>query len=523
MSAFLGISGGGGMLQNHSTQRDSAAGLKRAEVQQGNSAVSSANYRNAANPFHYRNFKLQAKPVINEPTFPRSAIPKHTTVDYENLLRSHEPDVINYNTRLSGVHGVDTRAIDDLYGRIYDRRVLMKQLRYFLERDEFHSIKRLLSDNRYVLTKEDCWLLANDVDHLLQVRLGYREPTEENIEETMPFLVARYVLQHLIPQDRQTLCKYKWLNPKEMPSEVPEYTEDYVEPTGTEENPVRVEDTVAYRKIIRRIKGVQPYVRLKVMKELFLRMYRAKRGKLFECLWKYQKLKPEALLSRKRKVRNKINVDRISPFLSRPPRCTDELVKQHTSHFAEAVEKGDLATACRLLKRYVRRIDWKNNLPLQRKFLALFSEMHKSRKYNLEQLRKLRILYWSTVKFRKVLIKINEPMMVDEAGKTMKELYEEQLENWRKRTREKNDALMRKRGVDMDKIRDFSNIYGIDWIPILYPQEYEAGMKAQEERMEKLRKRAAWVSNELRRRREREAGEGDEPVRRKGKTPTLWR
>lgn len=470
----------------------------------------------------YRNFELRAKPVIDEPTYPKSIIPKHTTVDYENLLRSHDPDQINYNTRLRDMPGIDFSAIDNVYGRIFDRRVLMKQLRYFLERDEFHSIKRLLSDNRFVLTKEDCWLLAHDVDHLLQVRLGYKEPTEDNLEETLPFLVARYVLQHLIPQDRLTLCKYKWLNPKEMPEKVPDYTEDYEEPKGTPENPIRVEDTVAYRKIMGRLQGVQPYLRLKLMKELFLRMYRAKRNKLFECLWKYQKLKPPPKITRKNKTRNKVNVDRISPFLARPTRCTEEIVRQHTEHFAEAVNKGDLATACRLLKRYVRRIDWKNNLPLQEKFMSLFAEMHRCRKYHPEVLRKLRILYWSTVKFRKVLIKINEPMMVQEAGKTMKELYEEQLENWRKRTNAKNDELMRKRGVDMDKVRDFSNVYGFDWIPALYPEECEAGLKAQEERINKLRKKAAWVAEELQRRRARELGDDDEPVRTKGKTPTLW-
>ncbi|GIX66314.1 uncharacterized protein BcabD6B2_57500 [Babesia caballi] len=470
----------------------------------------------------YRNNRVFAQPVINEPTFPRSKIPKHATVDYENLLRSHDPEHINYNTRLAGTPGVDMKAIDNVYGRIYDRRVLIKQLRYFLERDEFHSIKRLLSDNRLVLNRDDCQLFVDDVDHLLQVRLGYREPTEENIEETMPFLVARYVLQHLIPQDRQNLCCYRWLGPKEGPAEVPEYTEDYEEPKGTPENPVRVEDTVAYRKMMLRLRTVQPYLRLKAMKELFLRMYRAKRNKLFECLWKYQRLKPNAEVTRRRRVRNKINVDRISPFLARPNRCTEEMVREHTAHFEEAVNKGDLATACRLLKRNVRCIDWKNNLPLMLKFKDLFGEMHRCRKYSLEALRKLRILYWSTVKFRKVLIKINEPAMVRDAGRTMKELYEEQLENWRKRENARNDELMRKRGIDMDKVRDFSNVYGFDWVPILYPEQYAAGLREQEERMNKLRRRAEWVRQELQRRRAREIGEGDEPVRTKGKTPTLW-
>ncbi|CDR95961.1 hypothetical protein, conserved [Babesia bigemina] len=478
--------------------------------------------RNGRNDAQYRNFALYAKPVISDHSYPRSRIPRHATVDYENLLRSHDPEQINYNTRLRDMPGVDMGALDNVYGRIFDRRVLIKQLRYFLERDEFHSIKRLLSENRLVLTKEDCKRFVDDVDHLLQVRLGYQEPTDENMEQTMPFLVARYVLQHLIPQDRQTLSCYRWLEPKEAPADVPEYTEDYEEPKGTPEKPARVEDTVAYRKIMKRLRTVQPELRLKVMKELFLRLYRAKRNKLFECLWKYQRLKPNAEVWRKRKVRNKVNIDRVSPFLSRPTRCTEEMVKEYTGHFEEAVNKGDLATACRLLKRYVRRIDWKNNMRLMLKFKDLFGEMHRCRKYSLEALRKLRILYWSTVKFRKVLIKINEPAMVHEAGKTMKELYEEQLQNWRERTRAKNDELMRRRGIDMDKVRDFSNIYGFDWVPILYPEEYEAGIKAQEERLNKLRRKAQWVKDELQRRRIREMGEGDEPVRKKGKTPTLW-
>ncbi|EDO06768.1 putative integral membrane protein [Babesia bovis T2Bo] len=474
-------------------------------------------------PKGHRTFTVFAKPVITEKTYPKSMIPKHATVDYENLLRSHDPEQINYNTRLRDMPGVDMSAIDNVYGRIYDRKVLIKQLRYFLERDEFHSIKRLLSDNRLVLLASDCQCFVKDVDHLLQVRLGYTEPTEDNIDKTQPFLVARYVLQHLIPQDRQNLSCYKWLDPKQIPPNVPEYSEDYEQPKGTPENPINVEDTVAYRKIMTRLNGLQPYMRLKLLKELYLRIYRAKRGKLFECLWKYQRLKPEAENSRKRKVRNKVNIDRVSPFLSRPVRCTDEMVKEYTAHFEEAVNKGDIATACRLLKRYVRRIDWKNNLGLMLKFKNLFSEMHKSRKYTPEQLRHLRILYWSTVKFRKVLIKINEPGMVREAGRSMKELYEEQLQQWRDRTNKKNDELMKKRGIDMDKVRDFSNIYGIDWVPILYPKEYEEGLKKHEKRLEKLRARAEWIKNELARRRAREHGDGDDPVRTKGKTPTLWK
>ncbi|GFE53616.1 hypothetical protein BaOVIS_010200 [Babesia ovis] len=473
-------------------------------------------------PTAYRTFTVYAKPVITEKSRPRSLIPKHVTVDYENLLRSHDPEQINYNTRLRDMPGVDMSAIDNIYGRIYDKRVLIKQLRYFLERDEFHAIKRLLSENRLVLSSADCQSFVKDVDHLLQVRLGYTEPTEENIEQTMPFLVARYVLQHLIPQDRQNLSRYKWLEPKYMPKDVPAYTEDYEEPKASPENPMMVEDTIAYRKIMHRLRGLQPYLRLKLLKELYLRMYRAKREKLLDCLWKYQRLKPTYEKARRRKVRNKINIDRVSPFLARPVRCTDEMVKEYTAHFEEAVNKGDIATACRLLKRYVRRIDWKNNMDLMFKFKNLFAEMHRSRKYSLEQLRHLRILYWSTVKFRKVLIKMNEPGMVRDAGRTMKELYEEQLENWRQRTNKKNDELMKKRGVDMDKVRDFSNIYGFDWIPILYPEEYEEGLKKYEQRIEKLRRKADWVKMELARRRTRELGEGDEPVRKKGKTPTLW-
>lgn len=122
-------------------------------------------------------------------------------------------------------------------------------------------------------------------------------------------------------------------------------------------------------------------------------------------------------------------------------RCTDEIVKLYTGHFEDAVNKQDLATACRLINRfaryeyeilmYFRRIIFIDNFPLIRKFMSLFAEIHACKKYNLQALKRLRATYWSTVKKHKFLIRYNEPMMIMEAGKTLKDLYEEQLEEYR--------------------------------------------------------------------------------------------
>eukprot|EP00375_Theileria_parva_P003041 XP_765722.1 hypothetical protein [Theileria parva strain Muguga] len=446
-------------------------------------------------------WRLFEKPIYEIGPTPRSAIPKHIPLDYENLLRTHDPSKINFNTRLCDFPGVQIGDIDDLYGKIYDRKVLMKQLRYFLERDDFNSIWRLMEYNRDVLNKMDCDLLMKDFDHLMFARLKYEYPEPENLERTMPFLVSRYVLQHVLQQDLGSKRNYKWLEPGEIPEKLPKYTEDYVEPKSSPENPIHVRDTAAYRSIMNHLEESEDHYRLCALRELFQRLIDCKRKKLKKALWRFQRLKPFRSLSYRRKVANKIDIDRVSPFLSRPMRCTDEIVKLYTGHFEDAVNKQDLATACRLINRFARRIIFIDNFPLIRKFMSLFAEIHACKKYNLQALKRLRATYWSTVKKHKFLIRYNEPMMIMEAGKTLKDLYEEQLEEYRKKRDAKNDEKMRKLGVNMDEVRDFSNVYGEDWIPILYPKEYEEGIKLHQQRLEKLRKKAEKVRNEEMRKR----------------------
>ncbi|AFZ80412.1 hypothetical protein BEWA_032650 [Theileria equi strain WA] len=433
--------------------------------------------------------RLLDRPLLKPTPGVKSKIPKGVALDYENLLRSHSPEVINYNTRLTGMPGVNIREIDDVYGGIYDSRVLIKQLRYFLERDDFHSITRLLKDNKGVLNKEICHAFMSDLDHLLFERLKYEYPTKNNMDRMVPFLSARYIIQHVMQQDLESRKYYLWLKPGEIPPKVPAYTPDYVEPESTPENPIHVKDIAAYRSLVGHFYNLGPEARLRQLRELYYRLIEAKKRKLHSGLWKYQRLKPFRKLAYRRKVRTKLNIDRVCPFLSRPRRCTDEIVKEYTGHFEDAVNKEDLATACRLLKRYTRRIDLKNNLPLLIKFKGLFAQVHRCRKYNLEALKSLRGLYWSTVKRHKVLIKYNEPIIVKNAGRTMKDLYEEQLENYRKRRDAEREEKMRKRGINMDEVRDFSNAYGYDWLPILYPEEYEKALEKYRGRIDKLRKK----------------------------------
>ncbi|XP_954523.1 uncharacterized protein TA19360 [Theileria annulata] len=476
--------------------------------------INTHNFKNDINDFGSgRNvWLLFEKPIYETMPPPKSLIPKRIHLDYENLLRSHDPSKINFNTRLCDFPGVEIRDIDNLYGKIYDRRVLMKQMRYFLERDDFNSIWRLMEYNRDVFNRRDCDLLVKDFDHLMFARLKYEYPEPENLDRTMPFLVSRYVLQHVLQQDLESRLNYKWLEPGEIPEKLPKYSEDYVEPKASPENPIHVRDTAAYRSLMNRLENYDENLRLCAVRDLFHRLIECKRKKLTKSLRRFQRLKPFKSLSYRRKVANKIDIDRVSPFLSKPMRCTDEIVKIYTDHFEEAVNKQDLATACRLLNRYSRRIIFIDKFPLLRKFMRLFAEIHASKKYNLQALKWLRSTYWSTVKRHKFLIRYNEPMMVMEAGKTLKDLYEEQLEQYRKRRDAINDEKMKKMGVNMDEVRDFSNAYGEDWIPILYPKEFEEGIKYQQERLDKLRKKAEKELNEERRRRSYEDYEMEEEI-----------
>ncbi|UKK00139.2 hypothetical protein MACK_000209 [Theileria orientalis] len=466
------------------------------------------NFNNQTNELNNVNNKweLYEKPIYTQTPLPNSSIPKHIPLDYENLLRSHDPSVINYNTTLTGLPGVNIKDIDDLYGKIYDHKVLMKQLRYFLENDDFSSINRLMKYNKDVLNKEECELLVNDFEHLIHHRLKYEYPEPENLERTMPFLVGRYVLQYVLQQDLESKLNYVWLKPGEVP-EVPEYKEDYVEPKASPEKKIHVKDTVAYRSLMKRLNEYDERMRLCAVRDLYHKLIECKRKKLVRCLRKFQRLRPFRSLTYRRKVANKVNIDRVSPFLSRPMRCTDEIVKEYTDHFEEAVNKQDLATACYLLNRYSRRIIFIDKFPLLCKFMRLFAEIHACKKYDQHMLKKLRSFYWSSVKRKKFMIRYNEPMMIMEAGKTMKDMYEEQLEQYRRYRDKKNDEKMKKMGIDMDKVRDFSNAYGMDWIPILYPEEYQEALEYHRKRLEKLRKKALKVENEIKRKRRFDYGE----------------
>ncbi|KAK2197178.1 hypothetical protein BdWA1_000177 [Babesia duncani] len=460
-------------------------------------------------------FKLhvRGKPSIRLPPVDRSKLPKDIELDYENILRSNDPSIINYNTRLTGFPGIDIRKVDNLYGRIYDSRVLIRQLRYFLERDDFHSVPRLLRDNKYILNRQVCAAFSNDIFHLLHVRLKYRLPEKETLDEDTRFLVSRYVSQHILQQDLESRLYYRWLEPGEIPPKVPSFDPEYREPNATPEKPIHVKDTIAYRKLIQRVEDLDENVRLKTLRELYYRLLHSKKNKLLGSLWRYQKLKECHRLGYFRKVRNKVDIDRISPFLSRPLRCTDEISKLYTGHFEEAIDKKDLATACWILKRYTRYIDCKNRVDLFKKFVKLFEEVHECKKYNQDALKLLRGLYRTTITRRKVLIKWNEPLLVRDADKSMKELYEEQLEAYRKRRDARNIELCERRGINVKEVEDFSNVYGEDWIPILYPEEYKEQLEKQKHRLDKLRAKVQWIrSVEQEKKRKEQSYEPDEVI-----------
>ncbi|SJK85806.1 conserved Plasmodium protein, unknown function [Babesia microti strain RI] len=442
-------------------------------------------YGFVSNNFARNSWQCYAKPIITTPVLSKDVLKKQVFLDYENILRSHDPSFINYNTRLSSIPGINIENIDNLYGRIYDRKVLLKQLDYFFRQDDFHTIYRILRDNPNVLTRVDCHKLVNSLPFVLKKVLKYPDLKIEKIDEQLRFLVGRYVLQHVIHQLPTETCRYHNLVDGKVPGDPvpnPQKRDFYKgEKAPIEEHP-------SYVELMGSLADLPAEIKFDKALTLQRRMIEAKRKKLERALWNFQKLKPPKHLSTRLKFKNHIDIKRINPLMSRPLRYTKEQYNQVNQDFATAVEKEDLVTACYILQRHTRLLDFRYKRELLKKFMGLHKKVHQCGLYPERSLKSIRLLYWRTMNMTRVLLKLREYSIIQDLPYSQKELYEKELEAYRKRRDQRNIDKMKAAGFDVDDINDFSNAYSEDWVPVIRPDEYNKAVEFAKRRAETIKK-----------------------------------
>eukprot|EP00918_Siedleckia_nematoides_P048245 GHVU01105727.1.p1 GENE.GHVU01105727.1~~GHVU01105727.1.p1 ORF type:complete len:202 (+),score=25.30 GHVU01105727.1:1534-2139(+) len=100
-------------------------------------------------------------------------------IDYEAVLRQYDPRFVNYKTSLrQALNGsIDLTQFDNVFGKIWDRKVLLKQLYYFLAVDDIYTARRMLIENAKVLTREDAAKIRDAYLRSMPVREAQRRVT----------------------------------------------------------------------------------------------------------------------------------------------------------------------------------------------------------------------------------------------------------------------------------------------------------------------------------------------------------
>ncbi|KAF8819546.1 hypothetical protein IE077_000865 [Cardiosporidium cionae] len=393
-------------------------------------------------------------------TVPRDVLPPRVALDYETILREADVEEINYGTQLRSTLGKErVMAMDSLDGRIWDRSVLLKQLAYFIQKDDFSMIKRILKENRFILYKEDTPILTRNVLSLLYIRFF--------CNQTLPTILPRHLLQR--KPIEYTLFQ---TDPREMHHIYENSTNVSLSQAALKAHTDFLDSIVQYTKAMMGIATPLPLKifanitsshteksRLSAQEAILSRFTLVLKG-----LWFHGAIGSQNKRNRW-KHRRTVDISLLSPHLL-PPAVVDHARKQEVNRgFREAVEREDLVTACFYLRRETRLLELAEDPPLVKRFLSLYQVVHSCGKYDEKRLKELRNVWWSTVYQHRVLIKLLEikSSLTDEEIDAQ---YEIQLQAYRDRQKQRNVNHWMKRGVNLtDFSYDFSNAKGYDWIP----------------------------------------------------------
>ncbi|KMZ92768.1 hypothetical protein PVMG_01355 [Plasmodium vivax Mauritania I] len=438
-------------------------------------------------------FRLGAKmPVI---TVNRKLFPKEYSTDYEEILRKFDVTYINYKTRLRSKEEIDIRAIDDLYGQIYDSSVLKKQFYFFLYHDDINTCHRVLNENRNVLTREESFQMLNSLPYIFFNHLNYVYPTESNVDRVLSQLVKTYIFQYANDRNVDFLnFKYKY-------NELDDYclglerqflaggvsVADSIYDDGRDTNYERkyrhmsydykiIECTSKYRELMERFGKYPQSVKVQKVQLLYTKIISMKANKLFEAFRKHESVKRNEDRKIYRNAKMTLDPEKLTPCLNEPIRYDPKEKRRVNELFHKYVEQKDLIKAALIIRKHTNLIDTKEKKSQQimKEFLRLHEYIYKCNKYSEEQLAHLRMVYYSTVQKPRVIRKICEVGMWEQGeNATHKEVYERQLNEYLKKREALRDERMKKKNIDMDQIRDFSSAYPMEWLPVLYKDMFE--------------------------------------------------
>ncbi|VUZ96595.1 conserved protein, unknown function [Plasmodium vivax] len=459
-------------------------------------------------------FRLGAKmPVI---TVNRKLFPKEYSTDYEEILRKFDVTYINYKTRLRSKEEIDIRAIDDLYGQIYDSSVLKKQFYFFLYHDDINTCHRVLNENRNVLTREESFQMLNSLPYIFFNHLNYVYPTESNVDRVLSQLVKTYIFQYANDRNVDFLnFKYKY-------NELDDYclglerqflaggvsggedthtgggsgedthmatakVADSIYDDGRDTNYERkyrhmsydykiIECTSKYRELMERFGKYPQSVKVQKVQVLYTKIISMKANKLFEAFRKHESVKRNEDRKIYRNAKMTLDPEKLTPCLNEPIRYDPKEKRRVNELFHKYVEQKDLIKAALIIRKHTNLIDTKEKKSQQimKEFLRLHEYIYKCNKYSEEQLAHLRMVYYSTVQKPRVIRKICEVGMWEQGeNATHKEVYERQLNEYLKKREALRDERMKKKNIDMDQIRDFSSAYPMEWLPVLYKDMFE--------------------------------------------------
>ncbi|CAA9988786.1 conserved Plasmodium protein, unknown function [Plasmodium knowlesi strain H] len=452
-------------------------------------------------------FRLGAKmPVI---TVDRKLFPKEYSTDYEDILRKFNVTYINYKTRLRSKKEIDIRAIDDLYGQIYNRDVLKKQFYFFLYHDDINTCHRVLNENRNVLTREESFQMLNSFPYIFFNHLNYVYPTEDNVDFILSKLLKTYIFQYSNDKNIDFLnFKYKY-------NELDEYCQalerDFLaaQPVGEENNmaddssDVRqeegiyddgrdtnyerkyrhmsydykiIESTTKYKDLIQRFDKYPMNIKLQKVQMLYTKIISMKANKLFEAFRKHESVKRNEERKIYRNAKMTLDPEKLTPCLNEPIKYDPKEKKRVNELFHKYVKEKDLTKAALIIRKHTNLIDTKEkkSQEIMKEFLRLHEYIYKCKKYSEKELAHLRMIYYSTVQKPRVIRKICEVGMWEQGeNATHKEVYEKQLNEYLRKREAQRDEIMKKKNIDMEEIRDFSSAYPMEWLPVLYKDMFE--------------------------------------------------
>ncbi|PFH36614.1 hypothetical protein BESB_048060 [Besnoitia besnoiti] len=277
--------------------------------------------------------------------------------------------------------------IDDLYGPIYDKKVLLKQVHYFLKQGNYEAVRKVIRENRFVLCIEDAKKLLQFAATVIEEK--EKAVLQQRIEAT--WNAYRGALpESFSDQDAQDiqaqLDRLSSSGPGPAGARDPEGGAEKETRAATlrdkrerqadrrkrreAEAAVKTQANLLkrlYEKTAAEIRGLQQEAGLRV---------RALYHSIHKALWEHGALKPYDKRPRKNQQRATVEVEDVSPYLKPPPDATRLERLEATEAFARAVNSEDWMEACKILRTKTRLLMFKSRHKLLAKFLELYQVVH---------------------------------------------------------------------------------------------------------------------------------------------------